>query len=246
MKIDSLSSPWPSEHPEYNYSDSLSKHCLKEHFSLMLTFPFFHPEYPQMFSEHAVYVMLASDWREHFFSPIKKVNKLNEMKGWTPGSYGIGSFHHHLTDRFREVLLKGFERFFCFCCCFWFFCSPHTPDKTQFILCVALGKKYWTKSGPVTWWARLQSCWHSAVMWNSTLVSFFRPNHYKMVECSEIILLFNVTGGTSINRWVDDLFLIHQQGQCTWTNITANVPVFTRSFFSIFICKQDMSKSIIN
>lgn len=77
MKIDSLSLPWPSEHPEYNCSDSLSKHFLKEHFSLMLTFPFFHSEYPQMFS-HDVYVMWASDWREQFFPQQK--NWTNWMK----------------------------------------------------------------------------------------------------------------------------------------------------------------------
>lgn len=214
MKIDSLSSPWPSEHPEYNYSDSLSKHCLKEHFSLMLTFPF--PPWVSSDVFRACCLCNVGFRLEgtFFFPPIKKLNKLNEIKGWTPRSCGIGSFHHHLTDRFREGLLKGFEHI-CFVFVFVFFALHTTPIRPNSSSVLPRAKKTWTKSGPVTWWARLQSCWHSAVMWNSTLVSFFRPNHYKMVEGSEIILLFNVTGGTSINRWVDDLLLIYQQGQST-------------------------------
>lgn len=185
--------------------------------------------------------MWASDQRERFFPPNKRLNKLNEIKGWAPGSCGIGSFHHHLTDRFREALLKSFERFYFLLLLFlffWlFFLSPHPPDKNQFILSVLP----WAKK-LITWWARLQSCWHSS--------SIFRSNHYhyhyKMVKCSGIILLFNVTGATDINRWVDHYLLIYQQWQCTWINITVNVPEFTRSLFSICMCNQDMSESIIN
>lgn len=132
---------WPSQHPGYNCSASLCKHCFKQHFSLPLTFPLFFffflfPENPQMFLEQSVYVIYASAWREQFaqvfFSPNKTLTKLNGIKGWTPGSCGIDSFHHHLTDKFREALWRTF--------CFLLFFPPHNPQQDP--LCwFALDKK---------------------------------------------------------------------------------------------------------
>lgn len=79
MKIDSVSEPWPSEHPLLSFSlYTLLKRALFSDTNLSGG----GVKYPQMFSEHAVYVISASDWRGQFAQVFFFSNKKTQQTEW--------------------------------------------------------------------------------------------------------------------------------------------------------------------